>query len=149
MSHDSSPDHSQLMNGLQGQELTASLTVNDIHKSLAWYCDVLGFQVSQRHEREGRLVAVSLQAGQVRILLGQDDGAKGWDRVKGVGFSLQITIEQDIDLLAQRAVEHNATLELEPSDTPWGARIFRLKDPDGFRFTISSLRAGVAQRPRA
>ena len=149
MSHDSSPDHSQLMNGLQGQELTASLTVNDIHKSLAWYCDVLGFQVSQRHEREGRLVAVSLQAGQVRILLGQDDGAKGWDRVKGVGFSLQITIEQDIDLLAHRAVERNATLELEPSDTPWGARIFRLKDPDGFRFTISSLRAGVAQRPRA
>lgn len=125
---------------LRGQELAASLTVNEIEKSVAWYRDVFGFVVEQEHEREGRLRAVSLSAGRVRILLGQDDGAKGWDRTKGEGFSLQITTDQDIDALARRVVEHGGVLEMEPADTPWGARIFRLRDPDGFRFTVSSPR---------
>jgi uncharacterized glyoxalase superfamily protein PhnB len=26
----------------------------------------------------------------------------------------------------------------EPVDTPWGVRMFRVRDPDGFRLTISS-----------
>ncbi len=124
--------------GLYGRALDASLTVNDHGKSLAWYVDVLGFAVARKHEREGKLVAVSLKAGDVRILLGQDNGAKGWDRVKGEGFSLQITTDQNIDELAARIKEHGVALELEPADTPWGARVFRLRDPDGFRFTISS-----------
>jgi len=122
----------------RGRALSASLTVKDLEKSLAWYCDVLGFSVDRRHEREGKLVAVSLQAGDVRILLGQDNGAKGWDRIKGEGFSMQITTDQDIDALARRIKEHGVELETEPVDTPWGARVFRVRDPDGFRFAISS-----------
>ena len=67
--------------------LTASITVADIRKSMAWYRDVVGFEVQQEHERDGVLRAVSLQAGEVRILLNQEDGARGWDRVKGEGAS--------------------------------------------------------------
>jgi catechol 2,3-dioxygenase-like lactoylglutathione lyase family enzyme len=66
---------------LRGRELMVSMTVKDMEKSLAWYCDVLGFTVQQKHEREGKLVACSLKAGTVQILIGQDDGKKGWDRV--------------------------------------------------------------------
>ena len=140
MSQHSTPEADPEAGGLRGRELAASLTVNEIEKSLAWYQDVLGFQVAQRHEREGRLVAVSLRAGQVRILIGQDDGAKGWDREKGAGFSLMITTGQDIDALARRIVERGGSLELEPMDMPWGARVFRIVDPDGFRFSVSSPR---------
>src|SRR5713101_6290626 len=68
---------------LRGRRLDAALTVKDLQKSLAWYCDVVGFTVDRKHEREGKLIAVSLQAGDVRILINQDDGAKGLDRVKG------------------------------------------------------------------
>jgi len=82
---------------LQGRTLSASLTVKDLEKSLAWYRDVMGFSVDQKHEREGKLMAVSLKAGDVRLLIGQDNGAKGWDRIKGEGFSLQITTDQNID----------------------------------------------------
>jgi uncharacterized glyoxalase superfamily protein PhnB len=121
-----------------GTTLSAALTVNDLAKSLAWWRDVLGFTVEQQHEREGRLLAVSLSAGDVRILLGQDDGAKGWGRTKGDGFSLQITTGQDIDALAARIKDAGGILENEPVDTPWGRRMFRLRDPDGFRLTISS-----------
>ncbi len=125
----------------QARRLSASLTVKDLEKSLAWYHDVVGFTVDRRHEREGKLRAVSLKAGDVRILIGQDDGAKGWDRVKGEGFSLQITTDQNVDEIAKRIKALSGKLEMEPTDTPWGARIFRLKDPDGFKLTISSVHA--------
>jgi hypothetical protein len=29
-------------------------------------------------------------------------------------------------------------LDTEPTTVPWGARIIRFRDPDGFRFTLSS-----------
>ena len=47
----------------RGRTLDVSLTVKDLGKSLAWYQDVVGFTVDRRHEREGRLLAVSLKAG--------------------------------------------------------------------------------------
>jgi uncharacterized glyoxalase superfamily protein PhnB len=123
---------------LIGTSLGASLTVKDLQKSLAWYRDVVGFTVDRQHERDGKLMAISLRAGDVRLLIGQDDGAKGWDRAKGEGFSLQVTTAQSIDALAARVKAHGGTLEAGPVDMPWGARMFRLRDPDGFRITISS-----------
>jgi uncharacterized glyoxalase superfamily protein PhnB len=120
--------------------LAASLTVNDLQKSLAWYRDVVGFTVDQEYVREGKLLSVALRAGDVRILLNQDDGAKGSDRAKGAGFSLMITTAQDVDGIARRIRESGGTLASEPADMPWGGRAFRLQDPDGFRLAVSSGR---------
>jgi uncharacterized glyoxalase superfamily protein PhnB len=125
---------------LRARALSASLTVKDLEKSLAWYRDVVGFTVDQKHERDGKLRAVSLKAGAVRILINQDDGAKGLDRVKGEGFSLQITTAQNIDDIANRIKQAGGTLVSEPADMPWGVRVFRLRDPDGFTFVVSSER---------
>ncbi len=125
---------------LRGRSLQASLTVNDLAKSLAWYHEVVGFVIGDKYEWDGEVKSVSLMAGSVRILLNQDDGAKGWDRVKGEGFSLQITTAQDVDEIARRIEELGGTLESEPADMPWGARLFRVKDPDGFTLVISSER---------
>ena len=124
---------------LVAQSLQASLTVADVQRSVAWYRDALRFSVDREFERDGRLFAVSLRAGTIRILLTQDDGAKGADRVKGEGFSLQITTAQDIDALASNAKRAGAKLDTEPMDA-WGVRVFRLRDPDGFRLVISSPR---------
>ncbi len=126
------------MSTLNGNALAASMTVNDLQKSLTWYQDVLGFSVDQRHERDGVLRAVSLKAGDVRIVIGQDDGAKGLNRVKGVAISLQISTTQNIDEIAERVKAAGGVLVADPSDTPWGARMFRIQDPDGFLFVISS-----------
>jgi uncharacterized glyoxalase superfamily protein PhnB len=123
----------------RGRTLSASFTVNDIRKSLAWYRDVVGFTVDEQYEQEGKPVAVSLKAGAVKVMLNQDDGAKG-QRTKGEGFSVYITTAQNIDELATRIKAAGGTLETEPTDMPWGARLFRLKDPDGFRLVIASER---------
>lgn len=121
--------------------LGASLTVKDLQQSLSWYQDVMGFAVDQKFEREGKLMGVVVKAGDVRLLLGQDDGAKGWDRVKGEGFSLHLTTDQNVDEYANRIKERGGALQSEPADMPWGARAFRLQDPDGYRFAVSSVPA--------
>jgi uncharacterized glyoxalase superfamily protein PhnB len=91
-------------------------------------------------ERDGKLRSVALSAGLARISINQDDGAKGWDRIKGLGFSLNIITEQDIDKTANRIKELGGVLDTEPADMPWGVRLFRLKDPDGYKLSISSPR---------
>jgi uncharacterized glyoxalase superfamily protein PhnB len=124
---------------LVARSLEASLTVSDLSASVAWYRDVVGFSVAREYRRDERLIAIALSAGNVELLLVQDDGSKGLDRVKGEGFSLQITTEQGIDELAARVKAHGGVLETEPI-TLAGKRAFRLRDPDGFRFTLSSPR---------
>jgi uncharacterized glyoxalase superfamily protein PhnB len=126
---------------LVGQSLQASLTVKDLDASVRWYTDVVGFTVSRRIERDGKLRGVAVQAGDVRIVLNQDDGAKGWDRIKGQGMSFQISTSLPVDPIAERIKAHGGTLETEPQDMPWGARVFRVHDPDGFRWTISRAAA--------
>ncbi len=123
----------------RARSLSVSLTVKDVQVSLAWYRDVVGFTVDMLHERDGRVNSVSLKAGDVRLRLNQDDGAKGWTRVKGEGLSLHLSTAQDVDGIAKRIKERGGSLDSEPADMPWGARSFRLRDPDGFRLSISSI----------
>ena len=125
---------------LNGLGLGISLTVKDLQKSLAWYTDVIGFTVDRKIERDGKLRGVALKAGTVRISINQDDGAKGWERVKGEGFSLTVTTRQSVDALAQGIRQRGGVLETEPADMPWGVRMFRLRDPDGYKLGISSPR---------
>src|SRR5690349_11963154 len=121
----------------RARTLGVSLTVKDLAKSIAWYRDVAAFVVDETWERDGKMVGASLKAGDVDMLLNQDDGAKGWDRVKGEGFSMMLTTTMDIDRYAADIKSRGGVLETEPADMPWGARVFRLKDPDGFKLVIS------------
>jgi uncharacterized glyoxalase superfamily protein PhnB len=124
----------------RARTLSASLTVKDLQKSVAWYRDAVGFFVGRSIERDGKVIAVMMKAGTIEISLNQDDGAKGWDRVKGQGFALYFTTAQKVDDIANRIKANGGTLEREPADMPWGVRMFRFKDPDGFSIAISSER---------
>lgn len=118
--------------------LTLSLTVKDLSTSVAWYRDVVGFTVDRETVRDGVLRSVAVRAGAVRLLLNLDDGGRGLDRKKGEGFAFMLITSQSIDEVASGIKARGGTLALEPTDMPWGARIMRLVDPDGFRFSIST-----------
>jgi uncharacterized glyoxalase superfamily protein PhnB len=133
----STPTPRAIPESFRARALTASFTVKDLQKSLVWDRDVVGFTVDEEYEREGKVVAVALKAGDIEMLINQDDGAKGWDRVKGEGFSLMFTTIQDVDVIAKGIVTRGGKLATEPTDMPWGARMFRLQDPDGFKLVIS------------
>ncbi len=123
---------------LRIRTMSPGFTVNDLQESLHWYCDVVGFTVEERWERDGRLMGVMLKAGQASLALMQDDWAKGRERAKGVAFRVYCTTVQDVDALAARIKERGGNLASEPVTMPWGARSFGLVDPDGFNLTISS-----------
>lgn len=127
---------------LIGTGLSLSLTVKDVATSLRWYVDTLGFSVDHRNEADGVLRTVVLSAGAVRVLLNLDDGAKGWDRIKGAGLALNFATEQDVDAIAARIKSAGYAIDSEPADRPWGARSFLVTDPDGFGWSISKWNRG-------
>jgi len=122
--------------GLKIRSVTPTYTVNDLQETIGWYCDGLGFVVSERWEEGGTLQGVMLKAGNCTFGLSQDDFSKGRDRAKGVGFRIYADTGQSVDALADRIRAYGGKIIVEPTDTPWGARSFTVEDPDGFKISF-------------
>ena len=124
--------------------LGCSLTCKDLEASIRFYRDAIGFAVGETYENEGKTVAAVVTAGDCRIVLNQDDGKLGWDRIKGQGFYLQINVASaaDVDKAAERVAGAGGALLSEPADRPWGVRMFQFKDLDGFKLGVSTPLAG-------
>lgn len=129
---------------LNATTLGGSITCRDVGASIRWYRDVIGFAVEQSFEHEGKVVGATITAGDIRLVLNQDDGQLGWDRIKGQGFYLQINVADaaDVDAAAARIKAAGGALLDEPSDRPWGARMFQFKDLDGFKLGVSTPLGG-------
>lgn len=121
---------------LDTRSVLISLTAKDLLQSVAWYRDVLGFTVDNVREHDGNPVAATVRSGTARIFLNQDDGGRGWERTKGEGFSITFDTAQDVDAIAERIKAKGWTLAKEPADMPWGVRMLRVVDPDGYRLGI-------------
>ena len=120
---------------LRVQGIVPSFTASDLQASLAFYRDQVGFHVAEAHEWEGKVMGYTLVAGTQKVLISQDDGAKG-ERIKGQGMRLFLEASQPVDQVAADVKARGGTLESEPEDTEWGARAFTVTDPDGFKLTI-------------
>ena len=114
-----------------------SFTVNNLEKSLAFYRDVLGFKVEQTWDEGGKVMGVSLRAGGVSFMIGQDDWKKGRNRSKGVGFRMFCMTDKSVDTLAKGIEARGGKLDQGPRDEPWGVRDISVTDPDGFKLTIA------------
>lgn len=121
----------------EGHGPMVSMTVKDLDASFDFYHRIVGFGVVEKYERDGVVTTIALRAGGVTVLLNQDDGAKGWDRTKGEGLSMTIMVD-DVDAVAEGIKAAGGTLGAEPEDKPWGARMFPLVDPDGFKWSVST-----------
>jgi lactoylglutathione lyase len=121
---------------LDTRSVLISLTAKDLLQSVAWYRDVLGFTVDNLRERDGKPAAATVRSGTARIFLNQDDGGRGWERTKGEGFSITFDTAQDVDAIAERIKSKGWTVAKEPADMPWGVRMLRVVDPDGYRLGI-------------
>lgn len=123
---------------LQARSVSPSLTVNDLDRSLRFYKAGLGFSTAQEWKDGDKLTGVMLSSGKVYLMLGQDDFAKGRERVKGVGVRLYIETEGDVNALAEHAKAAGLNLDSGPSDLGWGPIGFTLTDPDGYKLTIAA-----------
>ena len=130
------PDVSAAHEPLDTRSVVFSLTAQDLLQSVAWYRDVLGFTVDSVRERDGKPAAASVRSGVATIFLNQDDGGRGWERTKGEGFSITFDTAQNVDAIGARIKSAGWTLAMEPADMPWGVRMLRVVDPDGYRLGI-------------
>ena len=88
---------------LDTRAVQLSLTAKDVQQSIAWYRDVLGFTVEYPMERDGKVFAAAMRSGAARIILNQDDGGRGWERVKGEGFAITFDTAQDVETRSRPA----------------------------------------------
>jgi uncharacterized glyoxalase superfamily protein PhnB len=125
---------------IKATNLGGSITCKDLDASIRFYRDAIGFAVAQTYEHEGKVVAAVVAAGDCALVLNQDDGKLGWDRIKGQGFYLQINVAgpADVDAAAARIKAAGGALLSEPEDRSWGVRMFQFKDPDGFKLGVST-----------
>ena len=129
---------------LNATNLSCSITCKNLEASIGFYRDAIGFSVAQTFENEGKVVAAVVAAGDCRLVLNQDDGKLGWERIKGQGFYLQINVASaaDVDAAAARIRASGGALLNEPEDRPWGVRMFQFNDLDGFKLGVSTPLAG-------
>ncbi len=129
---------------IKATNLGGSLTCKDLQASIRFYRDGIGFAVGETYENEGKVVAAVMAAGDCRLVLNQDDGKLGWDRIKGQGFFLQINVAgaADVDAAAARIKAAGGSLIDEPADRPWGVRMFQFRDLDGFKLGVSTPLVG-------
>ena len=113
-----------------------SLTTKDLAHSVAWYRDVLGFTVDYVREQDGKPASAGIRSGAAKIFLNQDDGGRGWTRVKGEGFAITFETMQDVDAIADRIRARGGSITMAPADMPWGVCMVKLTDPDGFRLAV-------------
>ena len=130
--------------GLAVTAMGCSITCRDLDAAIRFYRDAVGFAVVQQYENAGKVVAAVIVSGTCSIVLNQDDGKLGWDRIKGQGIYLQLNVASaaDVDAAAVRITAAGGALLSEPADRPWGARMFQFSDLDGFKLGVSTPLAG-------
>ena len=108
----------------------------DLPRTLAFYRDVLGFEVGYAFPTEGEPGFVSLKLGGSELALanvaGQDTGTHGLP-VRPIGghrFELCLHAE-DVDAAVTALRAAGVPVLLDPVDQPWGERLAYVEDPEG------------------
>lgn len=123
-------------------DLVPELEVTDAAASLAFYTQMLGFQIVYQRPEEG---FAYLRLGTANLMLDQYDLGRSFDagdtpmrRPFGRGLNLQIRVPDIAPLLATLAA-HGIALHLPPEDRWYrrdnletGNRQFIVADPDGY-----------------
>ncbi len=109
------------------------LSVADLGASVRFYGDLLGGSVDYAFPPDGEPQFVTLRLGGSSLGLGATTG--GVQGPAGVGYTLCAYVADcDAAVEAIRAAGHE--VREEPADQPWGERIARVGDPDGYEVLL-------------
>jgi lactoylglutathione lyase len=121
-------------------ELFAILSTPDLARSLGFYRDLLGGEVTYQFPPDGEPGYVGLQIGRSHLGIGKQDQP-------GVLVNDRITLwvyTDDCDAAVDRLRAGGVQVVQEPKDQPWGERMAIVVDPDGNRVIIASRAPGDA-----
>jgi len=137
---DADADKAQAPDEPSTRPIVVELFVRDVDASIAFY-KALGFGVARRYEDY-----VLLRRGEIKLSLQGDAHAVAgphyftphigtFPRGTGVEISIQVA---DVDAEYIRARTAGLNIVKPMQDRPWGARDFRVADPDGYFLRITS-----------
>jgi len=119
-----------------------AVTVGDLERSLRFYCDLLGFEVSRSRELPDgrRIVFLGVAGGYALELFGLPstrplpEGAAAQEVVGVKHIALEVA---DMDATYQRLKAQGVAFQSEPRQVPEsGVKIASLLDPDGLRIEL-------------
>lgn len=101
------------------------LQVADLRRSLGFYRDVLGFEVTYSFPPQGDPQFVSLAIEGGKLGLGATE-----EPVQSASTSLWLYTD-DVDASVAQLQQAGVRIVAEPADQPWGERVASVADPDG------------------
>jgi catechol 2,3-dioxygenase-like lactoylglutathione lyase family enzyme len=104
------------------------LEVNSLEESVAFYQNVLGFEVESINLNSEPPMA-RLRGGELKITLAQHLETM-LRRGRGVHFFIGV---DDVDQFYEQLIEREAYVQ-PPLDEGWGGRFITVEDPDKYRF---------------
>jgi lactoylglutathione lyase len=119
-----------------GASLRCELFPADLDAAVRFYVQALGFTVS-RDERSAAHPYVALERDQVRLGIGGRPAVDQEQRRPPVGAELVLEVD-DLDAEHDRVIAAGCALAEDLTRRPWGLRDFRLLDPSGYYWRITS-----------
>jgi lactoylglutathione lyase len=109
----------------------------DLDAAVAFYRDVLGFVIA-RDDRHAAQPYVALARGQVRVGAAQRSAIEDpGPRRPPTGVELVLEVD-DLEDDRERVAAAGWPVSEEITERPWGLRDFRLLDPDGYYWRITT-----------
>lgn len=113
----------------------------DLEATVSFYVDVLGFEVVG-DERDAGSHYVALRRGGVRVGAAMSTAAADHEqRRPPVGVELVLEVD-DLDADHARVASAGWPIADDLAVRPWGLRDFRVLDPDGYYWRITSTSPG-------
>ncbi|MFA9428615.1 VOC family protein [Egicoccus sp. AB-alg2] len=123
-------------------KLQVELFVDDVERSVGFYCRVLDFERVAKDGASRDYVAVRrgdavIGIGRAGMLPDDHPAARVEGQAPGRGVELVLEVD-DVEAACEHAQAAGATLATGLGDQPWGRRDFRLLDPDGYYVRVTS-----------
>ena len=122
------------------KKLTPNLVVSNVERSVAFYCDVLGFVLAQKVPDQSPLVFAAVQSGDVEVFLNAPEPAFAEYPVfksRPIGGTLTLFMEvEGIGSLHDELAGRVSVVM--PLERKWyGVTEFAITDPDGYVITFA------------
>lgn len=119
-----------------------NLRVRNVAREIEWLTQVLGFTTHYLAEYDGQIVHAELRLGDQLLFMQPDkaDDPYGMHSplaLNGTNQCVCIAVE-DVEAVAARVRGAKGEMITEPHDTPYGAREFSCRSPDGHVWSIGN-----------
>jgi catechol 2,3-dioxygenase-like lactoylglutathione lyase family enzyme len=120
--------------------VTPNLVVGDIDRSIAFYRDILGFELSESVPEQRPFMFAWMKRGEVSVFLNalqsvKEDYPALVNRALGGTFTMFIVVE-GVDTL-HALVKDDGRVVMPPKTQFYGMREFAIEDPDGYVITFA------------